>query len=339
MGAAGDPGLILTPFPMLAAICDRYGPPDTVEIREVPTPSPKETEVLIRVRVTTVNSGDSRVRSFNLPRGFGLIGRLALGLSGPRQPILGTEASGDVVAVGEKVSRFAVGDRVFAFPGARMGAHAEFVCIRETGAIVHIPEALSYEQGAALSFGGTTVLDFFRRASLKPGDHILINGASGAVGTAAIQIAKAQGARVTAVCSGTNGTLVRSLGADHVVDYTRTDFAATGERYDVIMDAVGDLTVEHAKPALADGGRLLLLVADLPTLLLLPWVALTERRIKVIAGPVKERADDLVTLAKLAAEGRYQPVIDRTYPFANIVDAYRYVDSGRKRGSVLLSLG
>lgn len=323
---------------MLAAICDRYGAPDVVQLREIPTPTPKDDEVLIRVRATTVNSGDSRVRSLNLPRGFGPLGRLALGLRRPRQPILGTEAAGDVVAVGEKVSRFSVGDRVFVFPGVRMGAHAEFVCIREAGAIAHIPAPLSYNQAAALSFAGTTVLDFFRRAAIKPGDRVLVNGASGAVGTAAIQIAKDRGARVTAVCSGTNVELVASLGADDVIDYTRTDFAATGERYDVICDAVGNVSFKRAKPAVADGGRLLLLVASLPELLQLPWIALTERRVKVIAGPVAERADDLVTLAKLAGEGRYAPVLDRTYPFAQIVEAHRYVDSGRKRGSVVITV-
>jgi NADPH:quinone reductase-like Zn-dependent oxidoreductase len=321
---------------MKAVVCERYGSPDVLCLREVAMPVPKDDEVLIRVRATTVNSGDSRIRGLNAPRGFGSIVRLAFGFRAPRQPILGTELAGDVVAIGAKVTQFNLGVRVFAFPGTRMGAHAEYLCLPETARIVRMPSTLSYEEAAALSFSGTTVLDFFRRANLKPGERILINGASGAVGTAAIQIAKARGAHVTAVCSHANHDLVRSLGADDVIDYAKIDFAQSGQSYDVIFDAVGNVSVKRARPALNDGARLLLLVADLPTLLSLPWVALTERRFNVIAGPVSERVDDMKTLAALAIDGRLRPVIDRRYSFDQVADAHRYVDTGRKRGSVVV---
>jgi NADPH:quinone reductase-like Zn-dependent oxidoreductase len=321
---------------MKAIVCERYGSPDVLRVRDVPTPVPKDDEVLIRVRATTVNSGDCRIRGLNLPRGFGPLGRLAFGLRAPRQPILGTELAGNVAAIGAKVTRFSLGDRVFAFPGMRMGAHAEYVCLPESGRIVQIPPSLDYAEAAALSFSGTTVLDIFRRANLKPGERILINGASGAVGTAAIQIAKARGAYVTAVCSGANQLLVESLGADVVIDYTKVDFAQSGERYDVVLDAVGTVSVKRARPILNEGARLLLLVADLPTLLMLPWFALTERRFKVIAGPTTERLEDLEMLATLVNEGRYRPMIDRSYPFSQFAEAHRYVDTGRKRGSVVV---
>jgi NADPH:quinone reductase-like Zn-dependent oxidoreductase len=273
---------------MKAIFCERYGSPDVLCVREVATPIPKESDVLIRVRATTVNSADVRIRALNTPRGFRAIVRLVFGFRGPRQPILGSELAGDVVAVGAKVTGFQIGDKVFAFPGVRMRAHAEYACMPEHGALARIPSNLDYDEAAALSFSGNTVLDFFRRAKLVAGEHILVNGASGALGTAAIQLAKARGAVVTAVCSATNVALVNSLGADRVIDYTKLDFASTGDQYDVVFDAVGNVDVKRARPAMKAGGRLLLLVADLPTLLSLPWVAITEKRFKVIAGPASE---------------------------------------------------
>jgi NADPH:quinone reductase-like Zn-dependent oxidoreductase len=323
---------------MKAIVCERYGSPDVLCVREVVTPIPKQNDALIRVRATTVNSADVRIRALNTPRGFRAIMRLVFGFRGPRQPILGSELAGDVVAVGSNVTGYQIGDKVFAFPGVRMRAHAEYVCMPEDGALARIPSNLDYDEAAALSFAGTTVLDFFRRAQLVAGEHILVNGASGALGTAAIQLAKARGAVVTAVCSEANAALVTSLGADRVIDYTQVDFASTGDQYDVVFDAVGNVNVKRARPTMKAGGRLLLLVADLPTLLSLPWVAITERRFKVIAGPASERAEDLKAMAFLAESGRYRPVIDRRYPFDQIADAHRYVDTGRKRGSVAVML-
>jgi NADPH:quinone reductase-like Zn-dependent oxidoreductase len=321
---------------MQAIVCERFGSPDVLSVRQFADPIPKHDEVLIRVRASTVNSGDSRIRSFTLPRGFGPIARFALGFRAPRQPILGTELAGDVVAAGAAVSRFQVGDRVFAFPGMRMGAHAQLVCMRERGNVARMPSLFNYAEASALSFAGTTVIDFFRRAQLKSGERIVINGASGAVGTAAIQIAKARGAVVTAVCSAFNAALVSSLGADHVIDYSQHDFTTVGARFDVILDAVGNVGMDRARPCLNDGGRLLLLVPDLPTLLSLAWYSVFERRSKIIAGSASERKEDLDQLLALAEAGHFRPVIDRRFSFDRFADAHRYVDTGRKRGSVVI---
>jgi NADPH:quinone reductase-like Zn-dependent oxidoreductase len=322
---------------MKAAVYERYGPPEVVELKEVPTPAPGDTEVLIRVHATTVTSADWRVRSLRMPRGFAGISRLVFGFTRPRQPVLGTEAAGEVVAIGKDVTRFKVGDAVFAFSGARMGCHAEFKCMAQDGAVALKPEALSFEQAAALPFGATTALTFLRRAKLQPGDRVLVNGASGSVGTAAVQLARHFGADVTAVCSGANLELVRSLGASRGIDYTREDFAASGARYDVIVDTVGTAPYSRARHALKDGGRLLAVLAELPDMLAVPWVALTTRH-TVISGPAPERAEDLRFIADLAQTGKFKPVIDRVYAFERIVDAHRHVDTGRKRGNVVVTL-
>jgi len=322
---------------MRAAVYRRYGPPEVVEVIDVPRPVPKDDEVLVRVHATTVTSGDWRVRSLELPRGFGWLGRLVFGLASPRQPVLGTELSGVIEAVGNAVTEFKSGDAVFAFTGASMGCHAEYKCVRESAAIVRKPQNLSFEQAAALSFGGTTALDFLRRGNVKAGDRLLVNGASGAVGSAAIQLGKHFGAHVTGVCSGANRELVMSLGADEVIDYTTADFTKNGQTYDLIMDTVGTAPFARCGNSLNDGGRLLLVLGDLPAILAATWVGLTTNK-RVIAGPAPERVDDLRQLADLAEAGKLTPVIDRVVPLDNIIEAHRLVDSGRKRGSVVVTL-
>jgi NADPH:quinone reductase-like Zn-dependent oxidoreductase len=323
---------------MKAIVYERYGGPEVLEVREVPTPTPADDEVLIRIRATTVNSGDWRVRSLEVPFGFGLLARLALGIARPRQPILGTELAGDVEAVGKDVRKFKVGDRVFAFSGVRMGCHAEYKCMPEDGAIALIPANLTYDGAAALSFGGTTALDFFRRGKLQRGERVLVNGASGTVGTAAVQLARHVGADVTGVCSAANVALVKSLGANHVIDYTREDFTQNGETYDVIVDTAGTAPFSRCKGSLSEGGRLLLVLGGMSDILCVPWVSMTSSK-KVIGGPAAERADDVRRLAQLAEAEAFKPVIDRRYPFAQIAEAHRYVDSGHKRGSVVITLG
>ncbi len=322
---------------MKAAVYEKYGPPDVVESREVEKPTPKDNEVLIRIHATTVTSGDWRVRSLNLPAGFGLLGRLVFGITRPRQPILGSELAGKIEARGKSVSKFKVGDEVFAFDGARMGCHAEYKCVAEDGALAPKPPNLTYEEAAALAFGGSTALDFFKRAKLKREDKVLVNGASGAVGTAAVQLAKHFGAHVTGVCSTANLELVRSLGATPVIDYTQEDFTQNGETYDIIVDTVGTAPFSRCKNSLKDGGRLLLVLATLPDMLLIPWASMTSCK-KVIAGPAAERAEDLRFLAQLAEAGEFKPVIDRRFPFEQIVAAHRYVDTGRKKGNVVITL-
>lgn len=322
---------------MHAILCPAYGPPELLVAREVPTPAPGPKDVLVRTFATTVTSGDWRVRSGTFPRGFGWIARLAVGREGPRQPILGTELAGVVEAAGPAVTRFKVGDPVIGFAGAAMGCHAEFRCFAEDGLIVRKPANLSFEEAASLSFGATTAIDFLRRAKLKAGERVLINGASGGVGTALVQLAKHQGAHVTGVCSAANAELVRSLGADEVLDYAREDFARGGARYDLIVDTVGNAPYRRSRAALAPGGRLALVLATLADNLGALWVALTTRH-RVIGGPANVRPEDLRALAELAAAGALRPVIDRRFPFDQIEGAHRHVDAGHKRGSVVVTL-
>jgi NADPH:quinone reductase-like Zn-dependent oxidoreductase len=298
---------------------------------------PKDDEVLIKVRATTVTSGDWRVRSLTLPRGFRLLGRAAIGMFGPRQPILGTELAGDIEAVGKSVRTLKVGDAVLAFSGVAMGCHAEYKAMREGSAIVRKPANLTYEEAAVLPFGGTTSLDFFRRGKLVSGERVLINGASGGVGTSAIQLAKHFGAHVTGVCGTNNLDLVKSLGADELIDYTQQDFAQNGQSYDVIVDTAGTAPYARCRASLKPNGRLLVVLGTLPDLLRAPWISMTSDK-KVVAGPASERLEDLEVLQALAESGKLRPVIDRRFPFERMVDAHRYVDTGRKRGSVVVTL-
>ena len=323
---------------MKAVVYERYGPPDVLELKEIAKPIPKDNEVLIRTHATTVTSGDCRVRSLHMPVGFGLIARLVLGVSRPRQPILGSELAGKVESVGKDVTKFKVGDEVFAFTGARLGCHAEYKCMPEDGPVVLKPANLTFDEAAAMSSGGTTALDFFRRGKLQSGEKVVVNGASGGVGTAAVQLAKHFGADVTGICSTANIELVRSLGATHVIDYTKQDFTENGVTYDIIVDTAGTAPFSRSKDSLKEGGRLLLVLSRLPDILQMPWVSMTSSK-KVIAGPAAWRAEDLRFLAELAQAGAFRPVIDRRYPFEQIAEAHRYVDSGRKKGNVIITLG
>lgn len=320
---------------MKAVVYERYGPPEVLQFKEVERPSPKDNEVLIEIHATTVTSADWRVRSLNVPAGFGLIMRLVFGVSKPRQPILGSELAGIVESVGKDVRNFKIGDEVFAFSDASMGCHAEYKCMPQDGAVALKPPSLSYDEAAALSFGGTTALDFFRRGKLQRGESVLVNGASGAVGTAAVQIARHFGADVTGVCSTANMELVKSLGARRVIDYTTEDFTQNAETYDVIVDTAGTAPFSRSRASLKDGGRLLMVLGGLPDMLQVPWVSMTSSK-KVIAGPATGRAEDLRFLAGLAEMGEFKPVIDRRYPFEQIAEAHRYVDTGRKKGNVVI---
>lgn len=272
-----------------------------------------------------------------MPVGFGFIARLIFGVLKPRQPILGSELAGEVESIGNGVTKFKVGDQVFAFDGARMGCHAEYKCIAEDGAVALKPANFTFEEAAAIPFGGTTALDFFRRGNLKRGERVLVNGASGGVGTAAVQLAKHFGADVTGVCSAANIEMVKSLGASHVIDYTKEDFTKNGETYDIIVDTVGTAPFSRSKVSLKEGGRLLLVLSGLPGMLPIPWVSMTSSK-RIIAGPAAERGEDLRFLAELAEAGEFKPVIDRRYPLEHIADAHRYVDTGRKRGNVIITV-
>ena len=320
---------------MKAAVYERYGSPEVIELRQLPMPTPKANEVLIRIHATTVSSGDWRARSLAMPAGFGLMGRLVFGVRKPRQPILGTEFSGTITATGSSVTRFKVGDDVFGFAGAAMGSHAEYRTMAEDGFLAMKPANLSHEEAATLSFGGMTVLRYFRNANLTAGERVAINGASGAIGVAAIQLAKHAGAHVTAISSGANLELCRSLGADEVVDYTKEDFTKKGWQFDVILDAAGTAPYSRIVGSLAPNGRFIPVLGSLSDIARAPLVNATRQH-RIVAGVVRSEPGDPLRLADLAGKGAYRAVIDRQYDFDRIVEAHRYVDTGRKRGSVVV---
>ncbi len=322
---------------MRAAVYHRFGGPEVVQVAEVPTPVPKADEVLIRVRATTVSMADYRMRSRDLPKGLGFLAPLVLGIFRPRRPILGMDLAGVVEAVGSAVIRFKPGDEVIAMPGPDFSAHAEYKVMRETAAVALKPRNLDFEEAAALVFGGQTAVAFLRRNAVKAGDQVLINGASGAVGSAAVMIAKGLGATVTAVCSGANAGLVRELGADYVIDYRSEDFAAAGQQYDAVMDCVGNAPFERVRTIVRPGGVVMLAVTDLKGLLGASGNA-KRSGIRVDVAEVPPNAADLAELTRLAEAGALKPVIDRRYTLDQIVDAHRYVGTFRKRGSLVVSL-
>ncbi len=323
---------------MKAIVYHRYGGPDVVMLADVQKPVPHNREVLIRIRATTVSTGDWRARSLKMPAGFGLLGRLVFGIFGPRKPILGTELSGEIEAVGSAVTRFKAGDQVFAFTGASYGCHAEYRSLSEDGLIALKPARLSFEEAAALSFGGTTALSFLKgKGGIQRGDNVLIVGASGGVGTAAIQIARHFGAEVTGVCSTANLEFVRAIGADAVIDYTMEDFASQDDRYDMILDTTGTASLARCERALKRGGRLLVVLGSFGQAFGMERATKASGK-KVIAGVATVSSEDLRYLARLADAGEFMPVIDRRYPMERAAEAHGYVDTGRKKGNVVLTI-
>jgi NADPH:quinone reductase-like Zn-dependent oxidoreductase len=322
---------------MKAAVCRNYGPPENVRIETVEKPVPKADEVLIRIRATSVSSGDWRVRTLTVPRGMGVMVRAVFGFMRPRNPILGTELAGEIEAVGASVTTFRVGDGVIGYPSFPNGCHAEYRTMKASDRLIKKPDCFTLEEAAAMCFGGATALDFLRdRAKLRAGEDVLVVGASGTLGSAAVQLAKHFGANVTGVCSTANADLVRSLGADRVVDYKKQDYRKAGESYDVIFDAVGEASFNTHETLLKPNGRLLLLAAGLPEML----GAIGRKRDgkRAFAGPAKERLEHLNFLGELAEAGAYRPVIDQVFPFERIADAHARVETGRKRGSVVVTI-
>ncbi|MHC5532505.1 NAD(P)-dependent alcohol dehydrogenase [Priestia megaterium] len=302
---------------MKAMVCTKYGKPDVLQLEEVEKPIPKENEILIKIHATTVTSGDCRVRSFNSPLLLWLPMRIVLGLRKPRKSILGVELAGEVEDVGKNVTRFKKGDQLFAMTGMKFGGYAEYICLPEKGTIAVKPENVTHEEAASISFGGTTALHFFRKGNIQAGQKVLIYGASGAVGTAAVQLASYYGAEVTGVCSAKNSELVKSLGADYVIDYQNEDFNKKEERYNLIFDAIGKITKNQCKGALVLNGR---------------FVSVEGQ------GIAKVQTEDLLLLKKLMEEGRIKSVIDRCYSLEQIPAAHEYVETGHKIGSVVITL-
>jgi NADPH:quinone reductase-like Zn-dependent oxidoreductase len=316
---------------MRAVVHDRYGPPEVLRIADLPRPEPKPNEVLVRVQATTVTRSDCGFRAADP-----FFSRVFTGLRRPKQPIAGMELAGVVEATGDEVAEFAVGDRVF---GLRSGANAELVCVREQGALAHIPEGMSFEDAAALPDGACIANACLTAAGVREGHSIVVYGATGSIGTAGVQLAKALGAEVTAVCDTPRVDLVRSLGADEVVDYTREDFTADAATYDVVFDAVGKHSFRRCRRALKPGGTYI--STDLGFMWHVPALALASRFVgdKRVRLPIpKYSKEDVLLVKRLVEEGRYRPVVDRTYRLEQVVEATRYVETGQKTGNVVLSV-
>lgn len=309
---------------MKAVICTKYGPPEVLQIKEVEKPSPKPDEVLVKILATTVHIGDTKIRRFEPGLGpvkdffFRPIMRVIVGFTGPRKKILGMELSGEIEAIGKDVTLFKVGDSVFASTEFRFGTYAQYCCIPEKGILAIKPPNMTHEEAAPVSNGGITALIHLRKANIRKDQKVLIYGASGSVGTYAIQIAKNNGAEVTAVCSTSNLELVKSLGADKVIDYTKKDFTQSGETYDVIYDAVGKIESSKRNKSLKKSGLYL--------------------NVLTMSGNIKLKIEDLYHLKELCESAKLRTVIDRIYPIEEIVEAHRYVDKGHKKGNVVITI-
>ena len=322
---------------MKAIIQTKYGPPEVLQLKEIDKPTPKDNEVLIKVHAFTVTKYDYWVRSSTAPTGFGLLMRLASGIRKPKNPILGTELSGEIEAVGKDVKLFKEGDQVFVDTGMSASAYVEYICLPEDGAVAIKPANMTYEEAAAIPYGGLTALFFLRRADIQTGQKVLIYGASGGVGNYAVQLAKYFGAEVTGVCSTTKLEMVKSLGADKVIDYKIEDFTKSGETYDVIFDTVGKSSVSGCRRSLKKNGFYLLTTFGLPKLVQILWLKMTSNK-NVFMGTLKEKAEDLIFLKDLIEAGKLRTVIDRTYPLEQTADAHRYAEKGHAKGKVVITV-
>jgi NADPH:quinone reductase-like Zn-dependent oxidoreductase len=332
---------------MKAIVYTEYGSPDVLHLQEVTTPTPKDNEVLIRVYATTVNYGDVIARDFkhvsprqfNMPSFFWLPARLAFGFNKPKNPILGSEFAGKIAAIGNTVTQFKIGDAVFGYRGQNMGADAEYVCMPENGLVTLKPTNMTYEEAAAVPYGALTALTLLRKAHIQPGQKVLINGASGGIGSYAIQLAKYFGAEVTGTCSTPRIGLVKSLGADKVIDYTRDDFTRNGDTYDVIFDVLGRVSFARCKKSLTSDGRLMYASFKMPQLLQMLWTSLTGSRKKVVCALSNETPADLAFIKELVEAGHLKSVVDKSYPLEQAAEAHRYFENGHKKGSVILTVG
>jgi len=328
---------------MKAVVYEKYGPPEVLQLKEVEKPIPKDNEVLVKVHATTVTTGDVNARGFVfVPPGLRILARLMFGLRKPKKNILGTELAGEIEAVGKDVRTFKEGDQVFGIDGNGLGAYAEYKCLPEEGALAIKPANMTFEEAAAVPNGAGTVLYFLRdKGNIQNGQKVLINGASGSVGTAAVQLAKYFGAEVTGVCSTKNLEMVRYLGADKVIDYTQEDFTQSGETFDIIFDTVvGKTSFSGCRNSLKQNGFYLAVAGGLKELIQMLWTSVVGSK-KVIfgGGPACERKEYLLFIKELIEAGKIKSVIDRTYPLEQTAEAHRYVDKGHKKGNVVITVG
>jgi NADPH:quinone reductase-like Zn-dependent oxidoreductase len=324
---------------MKAIVHTKYGPPEELKLMEVEKPVPKDKEVLIKIHATTVTTTDCNVRNLTfVPKSFVFLARMMFGFKTPKIKILGIDLAGEVETVGNDVKLFKKGDHVFGSPGTKFGGHAEYCCVAESGALAVKPAGMSWEEAAAFSLAGNTALFYIRDlGKIKAGQKILIHGASGAIGSYAVQLAKYYGAEVTGVCSGTNAALVKLLGADRVIDYTKEDFTKGDERYDFVFNVVGKTTFEQCKGILKPKGIFLdnmLELMDFPKMM---WTSMTGGK-KIKGGVSKERAENLYFFAELFESGKLKPVIDKTFPLEQTAEAFRYVEEGHKKGNVVITI-
>ena len=317
---------------MKAAVYDQYGAPEVLQVKEAEKPMPKDNEILIKIKATAVNSGDVRLRKADP---FAV--RFIFGLMKPRIKILGTVFSGEVESVGKDVKLFKVGDSVFGHTDMSFGAYAEYICIPENGSVAIKPANVSHKEAAVIPFGGVTALHFIKKAAIKPGQKVLVVGASGAVGSAAVQLAKSFGANVTGVSSTANMDLVKSIGADHFIDYTKEDFTQNGETYDVIFDTVKTIDVGKGIKSLHKNGIMILSAAGMSEMIQGLWISKTSS-VKVMTGVISHTASDILFLKNLITTDQYKPVIDRTYALDQIAEAHAYVEKGHKKGNVAIEI-
>jgi NADPH:quinone reductase-like Zn-dependent oxidoreductase len=320
---------------MKAIVYEKYGPPGVLHLEDVEKPTPKNNEVLIKVFATTVTKYDCWARSSTAPPGFWLPSRIASGIRKPKQTILGTDFAGEIESVGKAVKRFKNGDQVYGF-SANLGAHAEYICLSEEAVAVK-PANMTYEEAAAVVQGGLTALYFLRKGNIQSGQKVLIFGASGGVGSFAVQLAKYFGAEVTGVCSTPKLEMVKSLGADKVIDYTKEDFTKNAQTYDIIFDTVGKTSVSRSIRSLKENGFYIFATFGLSMLVKVFWL-LRKSSKKAIIGVLEEGSEDLIFLKELIEVGKIKPIIDRRYPLVQAAEAHRYVETGHKKGSVVITV-
>jgi len=325
---------------MKAVLHTKFGPPDELQVKEIEKPVPADNELLIKVRATSVTSTDCNVRDFTfVPGVFQIPARLFMfGVFKPRINILGIDIAGEIEAVGKNVRRFKEGDQVFGTPGLAFGAHAQYTCVPEDAVLVIKPADMAWQEAAAIFLGASTALFFLReKGDIQAGHKILIYGASGAIGTYAVQLAKHFGAEVTGVCSTANLEMVKSLGADKIIDYTKEDYVESGDSYDLILDTVGKTSFSHGKRSLKKNGVFLPVVMNLTELVQIVWTSMRGGK-KVKGGVAGERVEDLEFFKELFEKGELKPVIDRCYPLDQTAEAFRYVENGHKKGNVVITV-